>query len=55
MMYDNFIYTENERSLRFFADKLNYEEDETSPGFCDPLNSGLYSYTILSKPLMARR
>lgn len=48
-------FKENERSLRFFADKLNYEEDETSPGFCDPLNSGLYSYTILSKPLMARR
>ena len=32
-----------------------YEEDETSPGVCDHLNAGLYSYTILSRSFAVPR
>lgn len=32
-----------------------YEEDETSPGVCDHLNAGLYSYTILSRSFVVTK
>ena len=35
--------------LHCVAILLRYEEDESSPGVCDHLNAGLYSYTILSR------
>lgn len=36
-------------SMPFVSALLRYEEDETSPGVCDHLNAGLYSYIILSR------